>query len=286
MATLDEVAGPAEPPEAPVIIRKSREEIARMARAGAVVAAAHEEVAARLRPGMSTLDLDRDRRGGHRAGTAPCRRSRATAASPPRSAPRSTTRSSTASRRTTWCSTRAACSRSTAARSSTGFHGDSAVTLIVGGEDAVAPEVAALVRRDPRRAVARARAGASTATASVTSAPPSRRWPTSTATGWSASTSATASAARCTRTPRCRTTARAGAGSKLTPGWVIAVEPMFNLGSEADRDARRRLDRGHRGRIAVGPLGAHHRDHRRRPGRAHRAVRTSPRTRHAGPHRA
>ncbi|MEX0836364.1 MAG: M24 family metallopeptidase, partial [Nitriliruptor sp.] len=30
-----------------------------MARAGAVVAAAHEEVAARLRPGMSTLDLDR-----------------------------------------------------------------------------------------------------------------------------------------------------------------------------------------------------------------------------------
>ena len=42
-----------------MIVRKSPEEVATMARAGAVVARAHEAVAEALRPGMTTLDLDR-----------------------------------------------------------------------------------------------------------------------------------------------------------------------------------------------------------------------------------
>lgn len=42
-----------------MIVRKSAAEVETMARAGAVVARAHEAVADALRPGMSTLDLDR-----------------------------------------------------------------------------------------------------------------------------------------------------------------------------------------------------------------------------------
>jgi methionyl aminopeptidase len=41
-----------------VIVGKTSDELALMARAGAVVARAHEELIARLRPGMSTLALD------------------------------------------------------------------------------------------------------------------------------------------------------------------------------------------------------------------------------------
>ncbi len=41
-----------------MIVRKTGEEIATMARAGAVVARAHEAVAEALRPGMTTLDVD------------------------------------------------------------------------------------------------------------------------------------------------------------------------------------------------------------------------------------
>lgn len=42
-----------------MIVRKSRREVGVMARAGAVVARAHEAVAAAVRPGVSTMDLDR-----------------------------------------------------------------------------------------------------------------------------------------------------------------------------------------------------------------------------------
>lgn len=42
-----------------MIVRKSSDELATMARAGAVVARAHEAVREALRPGMTTLDLDR-----------------------------------------------------------------------------------------------------------------------------------------------------------------------------------------------------------------------------------
>ena len=43
-----------------MIIRKSGEELAKMRRAGRIVAGAIETVLAEVRPGRSTLDLDRD----------------------------------------------------------------------------------------------------------------------------------------------------------------------------------------------------------------------------------
>ena len=60
-------------------------------------------------------------------------------------------------------------------------------------------------------------------------------------------------------------------GPLLKSGMVLAVEPMVNVGGPGDRPARRRLERGDRRRQPVGPLRAHHRRHRRRPGGPHRA---------------
>ena len=51
-----------------------------------------------------------------------------------------------------------------------------------------------------------------------------------TASRWSASTSATGSAATCTSSRRSRTTASPGTGNMLKPGYVIAIEPMVNVG--------------------------------------------------------
>ena len=65
---------------------------------------------------------------------------------------------------------------------------------------------------------------------------------------------------------------RGGTGPKLRSGIVFAVEPMVNAGTADDHAARRRLERRHRRRLAVGPLRAHHRHHRRRPGGLHRCL--------------
>ena len=56
-----------------------------------------------------------------------------------------------------------------------------------------------------------------------------------------------------------------GQGPELKPGLVIAVEPMVNMGEWRDAGTGRRLDGGHRGRVAVGPFRAHHRRHGERP---------------------
>jgi methionyl aminopeptidase len=76
-------------------------------------------------------------------------------------------------------------------------------------------------------------------------------------------------------------------GPTLKTGMVFAVEPMVNAGSAGDRDARRRLERGHRRRAALGPFRAHHRRHARRSGGLHRGLRgtgpnTAPPTRPVG----
>ena len=44
---------------------------------------------------------------------------------------------------------------------------------------------------------------------------------------------------------------RPGRGPKLVPGLALAVEPMVTLGTKRDRGARRRLDGGHRRRLAA-----------------------------------
>ena len=94
-----------------------------------------------------------------------------------------------------------------------------------------------------------------------TSAPPSRATPSRTGTRSCASWSGTASAGRCTRRREVRTTASPGAGLRLRPGMVIAIEPMVNAGGRGPLRWRR-VDRRHRGRRAVRPLRAHRRHHR------------------------
>lgn len=70
-----------------------------------------------------------------------------------------------------------------------GYHSDSAVTWIVGGQDSVAPEVADLVRRT-RAALWAGILAARPGGESPTSVPPSKRSPCLPATGSSANTSA------------------------------------------------------------------------------------------------
>ena len=124
-----------------------------MRRAGLVVAEALAAVRERAAPGVTTGAARRGRRRGHRRPRTRRRRSSATTGTRRRSASRSTTRSCTASRapgcwsRVTWC-------RSTAARSSTGWHGDSAITVVL---DGAAPEDVDLAATTERRHVGRHR---------------------------------------------------------------------------------------------------------------------------------
>jgi methionyl aminopeptidase len=216
-----------------VIVRKSREEIARMARAGAVVAAAHEEVAARLVPGMSTLDLDRIAEQvivGH--GAVPSFKGY-------RGFP------------ATLCTslddrivhgipspdevlTEGSVVSIDCGAIVDGFHGDSAVTLIVGGEDTVAPEVADLVRHT-REALWAGLAevvdgnrlgdvGAAIEAVADTHGYGVVREYVGHGIGRALH-----------EDPSVPNYGTRGRGSRLTPGWVIAVEPMFNLGGERTR---------------------------------------------------
>lgn len=216
-----------------MIIRKSREEIARMARAGAVVAAAHEEVAARLRPGMSTLDLDRiaedvivrhgavpSFKGYHGFPATLCTSPDATIV---HGIPAADVVLDEGTVLSVDCGAIV-----------DGFHGDSAVTLIVGGEDTVAPEVARLVT-ETRRALwaglAQVRAGnrlGDVGAAIEAVARPHGYGVVREYVGHGIGRSLH-------EDPSVPNYGRAGHGLELTPGWVIAVEPMFNLGGPATR---------------------------------------------------
>ena len=59
-----------------------------------------------------------------------------------------------------------------------------------------------------------------------------------------------------------------GQGARLEEGMVLAIEPMVNAGGAPVESLAGRLDRRHAGRLAVGALRAHGRDHRGRPARA------------------
>jgi methionyl aminopeptidase len=216
-----------------VIIRKSREEIALMARAGAVVAAAHEEVARRLRPGMSTLELDAIAEAvirGH--GAVPSFKGY-------RGFP------------ATLCTSKddqivhgipsadvvldeGAVISIDCGAVVEGFHGDSAVTLIVGGEDTVAPEVAALVRETRHalwRGLAQVVAGnrLGDVGAAIEAVADAHGY------GVVREYVGHGIGRALHEDPSVPNYGRPGRGSKLTPGWVIAVEPMFNLGTERTR---------------------------------------------------
>ncbi|WP_052664379.1 type I methionyl aminopeptidase [Nitriliruptor alkaliphilus] len=216
-----------------MIIRKSPEEIARMARAGAVVAAAHEEVAARLRPGMTTLELDAIAEGvirGH--GAVPSFKGY-------RGFPATLCTSKNDQIVHGIPSDQVVLDEGSVISIDCGaivegFHGDSAVTLIVGGDDAVAPEVAQLVR-DTRTALWRGleQVAAGNRLGDVGAAIEA----VATAQGYGVVREYVGHGIgrALHEDPSVPNYGTAGRGSKLTPGWVIAVEPMFNLGTERTR---------------------------------------------------
>ena len=140
-----------------------------------------------------------------------------------------------------------------------GWHGDAAIT-VAGRRDRRG--LAAPDRRD--RAGARRPRSTATGRRTVwaTSARPSRGVRTPPASRWCGSTSGTASAPRCTRSPRFRTTARAGRGLRLKEGMVLAIEPMVNAGKATTPRARRRLDGRDRRRFARSRTSSTRGDHR------------------------
>jgi methionyl aminopeptidase len=216
-----------------VIVPKSAEEIERMARAGAVVAAAHEHLAAELRPGLTTLELD------HLAETLIRDHGALPSFKGYRGFP------------ATLCTSvddqivHGIPSASVVLEEGQllsidcgavvdGYHGDSAVTLIVGGEDAVEPEVAELVRatraalwRGLEQVVAERRLG--DVGAAIEAVARDRGY------GVVREYVGHGIGRALHEDPSVPNYGTPGRGSKLAPGWVIAVEPMFNLGGARTR---------------------------------------------------
>jgi methionyl aminopeptidase len=234
-----------------VIIKKTRDEIERMARAGAVVAKAHEALIEQLKPGMTTLDLDAIAEKvivgegavpsfkGYRGFPATLCTSRnheivhgiPSSGRPPRRGRRHLDR---------------------LRRHRRGLPRDSATTLIVGGEDAVDPAVAALIR-ETRNAMWRGleqvqhgnRLGD---VGSAIEAVADRH-------GYGVVREYVGHGIgrALHEDPSVPNYGTPGRGAKLTKGWVIAIEPMFNLGTEETRT----LDDGWTVVTADGAVSAH-----------------------------
>ncbi|MPZ87919.1 MAG: type I methionyl aminopeptidase [Nitriliruptorales bacterium] len=212
-----------------MIVRKSPEEIELMARAGRVVARLHEVLRDAIRPGISTLDLDEIAE----------REVRSHDAVPSFKGYRGFP--------ATLCTSvnqqivhgipahdvvlrEGDLIKIDAGAIVGGYHGDSAVTWIVGGPDTVAPDVRGLVERT--------RAGL---WAGLCAAAPGRRL-----SDISAAVEAHALphgygvvreyvghgiGRALHEDPHVPNYGRPGRGPKLVPGLVLAVEPMFNLGT-------------------------------------------------------
>lgn len=216
-----------------LIIRKSAAEIERMARAGALVAAAHEELAARLRPGMSTLDLDRIAeevivKGGGVPSFKGYHGFPATLCTSPddvivHGIPSADDVLDEGTVISIDCGAVV-----------DGFHGDSAATWIVGGDDAADDQVATLVA-ETRRALwaglAQVRAGnhvGDIGAAVEAVAAPHGFGVVREYVGHGIGRSLH-------EDPSIPNYGRPGRGRELEVGWVIAVEPMFNLGGAGTR---------------------------------------------------
>ena len=212
-----------------MIIRKSAAELAAMARAGAVVARANEAVRDRLRPGMSTLDLDRIAEEvivG--AGAVPSFKGY-------RGFP------------ATLCTSRnheivhgIPSADVVLAEGDVisvdcgaivdGFHGDSALTLIVGGDEAAPPEVRDLVRTTREalwRGIDAARVDARLGDigAAVQELADVRGY------GLVREYVGHGVGRDLHEAPSVPNYGRAGKGLRLAEGLVLAIEPMFNLGT-------------------------------------------------------
>lgn len=216
-----------------MIIKKSADEIERMARAGAVVAAAHEELRDRLAPGMTTLELDEiAEKVIRKAGAVPSfkgyRGFPATLCTSKdheivHGIPSADVRLDEGSVISIDCGAIV-----------DGFHGDSAVTYIVGGDDTVAPAVARLVR-ETRNALWRGLAQVVVGNrlgdvgAAIEAVADRHGY------GVVREYVGHGIGRALHEDPSVPNYGIAGRGLRLTTGWVIAVEPMFNLGGEATR---------------------------------------------------
>ena len=216
-----------------MIIKKSRAEIDRMARAGAVVARAHEELMERLRPGMTTLDLDRiAEKVIVDAGAIPSfkgyRGFPATLCTSPNDQivhgiPSADVVLEEGDVISIDCGAIVE-----------GFHGDSATTLIVGGEQATSPEVRDLVRETRNamwRGLEQAQHGhrLGDVGAAVEAVALERGY------GVVREYVGHGIGRALHEDPSVPNYGRAGKGLRMTKGWVIAIEPMFNLGTERTR---------------------------------------------------
>ena len=234
-----------------MIVKKSRDELERMARAGALVARCHETLIEALRPGMTTLDLDRiAERIIVDAGAVPSFKGY-------RGFP------------ATLCTSRNQqivhgipsadvvldegdiisidCGAIV-----DGFHGDSATTLIVGGEQAVSAEVAELVRETRNalwQALGQVRHGNRLGDIGAAVQAVADRHSYGVVREYVGHGIGRA----LHEDPSVPNYGTTGRGMKMTKGWVIAVEPMFNLGGAATRS----LDDGWTVVTADGSLSAH-----------------------------
>lgn len=216
-----------------MIIKKSRREIEKMAAAGAVVARAHEAVAQALRPGLTTLDLDRIAEDViTSAGAIPSFKGY-------RGFP------------ATLCTSKnheivhGIPSRDVALDEGDlisidcgaivdGYHGDSAVTLIVGDDEAAPEEVRQLVRvtREGMWAGLAAmqagnRIGDIGAAIQAVAAPHGY--------GIVREYVGHGIGRALHEDPSVPNYGTPGRGAKLSKGWVLAIEPMFNLGTHETR---------------------------------------------------
>lgn len=216
-----------------MIIRKSPDEIEAMARAGAVVARALEAVVARVEPGRSTLDLDRVAeevilRAGARPSFKGYRGFPATLCTSPddrivHGIPSADDVLEAGQVVSIDCGAVV-----------DGFHGDSAVTVVVGGADAAPREVVDLVARTRDamwRGLAEVRDGARLGDIGAAIEAVAVRHGYGVVREYVGHGIGRA----LHEDPSVPNYGTRGRGSRLTPGWVLAIEPMFNLGGDATR---------------------------------------------------
>lgn len=216
-----------------MIIRKSRREIEKMAAAGAVVARAHEAVMEALRPGMTTADLDEVAekviRGegaipsfkGYRGFPATLCTSRNHEIV--HGIPSRDVRLGEGDLVSIDCGAIV-----------DGYHGDSAVTLVVGGVDAAGESIRRLIR-ETRRAMY---AGLSQVVVgnrlgdighAIESVAHEHGY------GVVQEYVGHGIGRALHEDPSVPNYGTAGRGARLTRGWVLAIEPMFNLGTASTR---------------------------------------------------
>ena len=216
-----------------MIVRKSPAEVEVMARAGKVVADLHEVLREALRPGISTQDLDEiaERECRNRGAVPSFKGYRGFPA--------------------TLCTSvnheivHGIPSRNVVVREGDllkidagaivdGYHGDSAVTWIVGGDDTVAPEVRDLVDRTRNGLWAGLCAATSGGRLTdISAAVEAHALPHGYGVVQEYVGHGIGRALH--EDPHVPNYGRAGRGPKLVSGLVLAVEPMFNLGSAQTR---------------------------------------------------